>query len=36
VLYRLSHPWPQLLFASCVFALNKSFILFRSTLMGDI
>jgi hypothetical protein len=31
-----SPPLTLLLFAGCVFTLNKSFILFRSTLMGDL
>jgi hypothetical protein len=36
VLCRLSLHWPLLLFAGCVFILNKNFILFRSAFMGNL
>jgi hypothetical protein len=36
VLCRSSPPWPLLLFAGCVFALNKNFLLFKSFLMADL
>jgi hypothetical protein len=36
VLCHSSPLWPLLLFVGCVFALNKSFLLFRSTIMGDL
>jgi hypothetical protein len=36
VLCRSSISWPLMLFASYVFTLNKSFILFRSAFIGDL
>jgi hypothetical protein len=36
VLCHSSPPWPLLLFASYVFVLNKSFLLYRSAFMYDI
>jgi len=29
-------PWPLILFTGCVFALNKSFLHFRSVIMGNL
>jgi hypothetical protein len=36
VLYCSYPPWPLLLFTSCVFALNKSFILYEFALIDDL
>jgi hypothetical protein len=36
VLCRSSHLWSLLLFDSCLFALNKSFLLYRSAIIDDL